>query len=288
MTNTHSTHGAPSIHQHTLAQSETWRTTSRQRRSDVIVVHPAEADSGVNFIFHDAKTSAESIHAYWNSVVDTQGGVTLGNKHGATLRGAIPLLAALRIAGVDNARVEIYGHKIPAEISDFDFYLNMVAKVGVSPQAEARRLITINDTVEVREGNGCVAFSPATEFCACVNTEACQIGGYQNLVSTLILSDHAEPSAGICTMPDESGSSNLLHQLHEIRKLPDTQRARMAEMIGHMTLAGAPVAGFLRAHRAGPSHYQTLLRTVMERRTISFTTVDVHRRYHTKIAAQAW
>ena len=157
----------------------------------------------------------------------------------------------------------------------------------MSPLVEARRLITINDTVEVREGSGCVAISPANEFRACVNTEVCQIGGHQNFVSTLILSDNAEPCAGICSRPDESDSCHLLQQLHEIRKLPDTQRARMAEMIGHLSLAGAPVAGFLRAQGAGPSHYQALLRTVMERRTISFTTVDAYRRSHTKIAASA-
>jgi UDP-3-O-[3-hydroxymyristoyl] N-acetylglucosamine deacetylase len=289
MTNYSAADAAPSIRQHTLARSAQWRAEWRRRRSDVLIVHPAEADTGVCFVYHGARPIAGTILARWDMVVDTHGGLVLGNSHGATLRGVTPLLAALRVAGVDNAVVELYGPRIPAEVSDFDFYLDMLTDVGVQAQAEARRLLCVVDTVEVRDSLGFATLSPASEFRACVNTTTTQLRGNPDTLSTTLLSDFTEPYAGFSATPGGSraewltlaGNTNVSRRLPEICALPEALRARAIELIGHLALSGAPIAGCIRSHGSGPGLYQALLHAVMQRRAVSLTTVDAHRARHT-------
>ena len=200
---------ASSIRQHTLGRSAHWRGVRRQRRTDVLVVHPAEADSGIRFVRY-GEVPTTGIPARWDSVVDTRGGIVLGNTHGSTLRGAIPLLAALRVAGVDNAVVEVRGSRIAEEVSDFEFYLGMLAEVGVQAQAAARRLQRVADTVEVRDSFGFARLSPDTEFRACVNLTTIQPGGNTDIACATLVSDFTEPYAGFSATPGGSSEEKLV------------------------------------------------------------------------------
>jgi UDP-3-O-[3-hydroxymyristoyl] N-acetylglucosamine deacetylase len=256
----------------------------------VLIVHPAEADTGVRFVYHGEMPIIGTIPARWDMVVDTHGGIVLGNSHGATLRGATPLLAALRVAGVDNAVVELYGPRIPAEVSDFDFYLDMLTDVGVQAQAEARRLLYVVDTVEARDSLGFATLSPASEFRACVKTRTTLPGVIRDMASAIFLSEYTEPYTGFRATLDgshedklfQAGDAGSARMLVEIRELPTAQRASMIEMIGHLALAGAPVAGYVRAQGSAPGLYQALLHNVMQGHAVKLTTVDAHRaRLHT-------
>jgi UDP-3-O-[3-hydroxymyristoyl] N-acetylglucosamine deacetylase len=275
---------ASSIRQHTLGRSALWRGERRQRRADVLVVHPAEADSGVRFVRY-GEVPTTGIPARWDSVVDTRGGIVLGNTHGSTLRGAIPLLAALRVAGVDNAVVEVHGSRIAEEVSDFDFYLGMLAEVGLQAQTAARRLLRVVDTVEVRDSYGFATISPDAGFRVCINLATIQPGGNTDKACVSLVSDFTEPCAGFSATPGETREAHLVHAddaggsrpLREICALPETLRATVVDMIGHLALAGAPVAGNVRSHGRGPRLYQELLHAIMGRGAVSFTTVDAHR-----------
>ena len=280
------TNTTASIRQHTVQQSAQWRNQRHRRRTDVLAVHPADADSGVRFLRHGTVSEADSIPAHWDAVVDTRGGIVLGNTHGTTLRGAIPLLAALRVAGVDNAIVEVHGSRIPAEVSDFDFYLDMLADVGVQAQAAARRLLCVADTVEVRDRFGFVTLSPDTGFRACVDMTTIEADGDSTCAS--LVSDFTEPHTGFSGTPDGSREEQLVEiddargsrPLREIHALPEPLRATLVEMIGYLALAGAPVAANVYARSSGPRLYQALLHAVMERRAVTLTTVDAHRARH--------
>jgi len=282
---------APSIRQHTLGRSAHWRGVRRQRRTDVLVVHPAEADSGIRFVRY-GEVPTTGIPARWDSVVDTRGGIVLGNTHGSTLRGAITLLAALRVAGVDNAVVEVRGSRIAEEVSDFEFYLGMLAEVGVQSQAAARRLQCVVDIVEVRDSYGFATLSPDTEFRACVNLTTIQPGGNTEIACATLVSDFTEPYAGFSATLAwsseeklvQAGDMGVSRPLREILALPEALRATVVEMIGHLALAGAPVAGNVRSHGRGPRLYQELLHAVMGRGAVSLTTVDAHRARHNSVS----
>ncbi|UCH54220.1 MAG: UDP-3-O-acyl-N-acetylglucosamine deacetylase, partial [Pseudomonadota bacterium] len=51
-------------------------------------------------------------------------------------------------------------------------------------------------------------------------------------------------------------------------------RARIIEIIGHLSLAGAPLLGHWRGYRSSPALHHTLLRAIMMRRAVTPTTVD--------------
>ena len=282
---------ASSIRQHTLGRSANWRGERRQRRADVLVVHPAEADTGVRFVrYGEAPTT--SIPARWDSVVDTHGGIVLGNAHGTALRGAIPLLAALRVAGIDNAVVEVHGSRIAAEVSDFEFYLGMLADLGAQTQTAARRNQRVVDTLEVRDRFGFVRLSPDAGFRACVNITTILPGGSVGSACATLASDLTEPFTGFSVTrcwsneeqpvsPGDTGVSRLLREFHA---LPEALRVMVVELIGHLALTGAPVAGNVHIHGSGPRIYPALLRAVMERGAVSLTTVDAHRAQHHSVS----
>jgi UDP-3-O-[3-hydroxymyristoyl] N-acetylglucosamine deacetylase len=285
MTANSDTGTAPSIRQHTLGRSAHWRGVRRHRRNDVFVVHPAEADTGVRFVSHGKSPVTGTIPARWDSVVDTHGEIVLGNTHGTTLRGAIPLLAALRVAGIDNAVVEVYGSNIAAEISDFEFYLGMLGDLGAQTQTLARHLQCVVNTLEVRDRFGFVRLSPDTEFHASVNITTILPGGNIGIACATLESDFTEPDTGFsvtrCWSNEENlvqtGDTGVSRSLREFCALPEALRAMVIEMIGHLSLSGAPVAANVFCHGSGPKLYQALHHAIMERGAFSLTTVDTHR-----------
>ena len=275
-----------SVCQHTLRQSTQWQNREwRRRRADRLVVHPAEANSGLHFMFHGAAPTRGTVPARWDAVVETRGETVLGNGRGTTLRGAIPLLAALHVARVDNAVVEVHGSRLPDEVRDFHFYLDLLADAGVQAQSAARRLLRVVDKVEVHDSYGFITLSPAAEFHAAVELPEIQPGGPTHTTCGVLFSnldnprvEDRAPAAGSGAVPAAThGSVALARQLWEITALPETLQSRMIELLGHVALAGAPLAGHIRVHESGPPLYQALLHAVVEHHAVVSTTVDAHR-----------
>jgi UDP-3-O-[3-hydroxymyristoyl] N-acetylglucosamine deacetylase len=275
-----------SVFQHTLKESTPWqRREFRRRRSDRVVVHPADIDTGVRIVYHHATQTVSTFSARWDSVVHSQGGTVLGDRHGVTLRGFVPLLAALRVVGIDNAVVDVYGPQIPSTLSDFHSYLDLLADTGVHAQSMPRRLLRVVDKVEVRDRYGYAMLSPATEFHASVCQSLTQPGKpTQSECATLYCNlDPASLNTRIPSLSDEGTSSpppwraGVARPLSEITTLPEALLPRMIDLLGHLMLAGAPLAGYIRAIEASPTIYQALLQAALERRAVETTTVDAHR-----------
>ena len=99
------------------------------------------------------------------------------------------------------------------------------------------------------------------------------------------MSDFTEPHAGVSATPRgsheqklvQTGDAGVSRPLREIRALPETLRSTVVEMIGHLALAGAPLASYVRSYGSGPALYQALLHAMMEHGAVSLTTVDAHR-----------
>jgi UDP-3-O-acyl-N-acetylglucosamine deacetylase len=280
---------AMTYRQHTLQRSTQWRVREHRRRwTDAIVIRPAEADTGVRFVLPGAAPDSRAIRAHWDAVVDTRNGVVLGNHKGETLRGAIPILAALHVAGIDNALVEVRDSSLLADASDFSFYLSMLIDAGTKAQTPERRLLRIVDTVEVRDSDGSVTLSPATDFNACINLKTIQADGNIDMACVTLWSDFTEPYAMFSSTSDDmrkrkavqTGFVEMYQLLRDIRVMPDALRTTVVELFGHLTLAGGPIAASIRGHDLSPRLYQALLQTIMERRLISPTTVAAYRTRH--------
>lgn len=257
-----------------------------------MVVHPAETDSGVHFLLPGTASAKRRIRAHWGAVVDTRSGIVLGNHHGETLRGAIPILAALHAAGIDNALVEVRGSRLMTDVSDFNFYMAMLNDAGTQAQCSARQLLQVVDTVEVRDGGGFVTLSPAADFRAYITMTTTHTNGSTDVARATLLSKFTEPYAFVSAtsdemhelMPVQAGVAGICRSLRDICALPDVVQATVVELLGHLALAGGPIAASIHGQDLNPRLYQVLLQTIMERRVVSPTTVLAHRARHDSAA----
>lgn len=277
---------AVSVWQHTVGQSTLWhyRTLGR-RRTDKVVVHPAAPNSGVHFVYRDSAQTISTFPAHWDAVVETRGGTALGDRSGATVRGAIPLLAALRVVGIDNALVEVHGPRIPADIGDLRNYLDLLADARVQAQPEARQVLRVMERIEVRDRYGFAALTPAADFQVSISQSPIQSGGSTEPEYAALYSDLAEPqpaehapAAGSRPVrPIRGGNLLVARPLREITQLPEALQVRIIELIGHLALAGAAVAGSVDASESSEAICQTLVGTMLERHVVQHTTADAHR-----------
>jgi UDP-3-O-[3-hydroxymyristoyl] N-acetylglucosamine deacetylase len=84
--------------------------------------------------------------------------------HGeARVRTVEHLLAALAGMGVDNARIELNGPEVPLLDGSAQVWVEAIAQVGLTAQAEPRTVRSLAEPIWVRQGDAFVAALPASE-----------------------------------------------------------------------------------------------------------------------------
>lgn len=262
----------PSIQQHTLAREIPWSGFGDDGHTVALVMHPAEPDSGIRFRRQRVARSRAIVAARWERVIDPNGAVTLANDDGVTVRGVAVLLAALRALGIDNALIEVSARQLPATVPDYFTFLELVAAAGVTTQASPRKALRLDQVVEVRDSFGFAAATPAPGLCVRLGVANADRSDDTLLVSGAVASDLLEPANGWPHRP--LANCDGQRPLWDIQSLPPLLRARIIEIIGHLSLAGAPLLGHWRGYRSSPALHHTLLRAIMMRRAVTPTTVD--------------
>lgn len=120
---------------------------------------PAPVDTGLVFVRCDLSPPV-TIPARSAHVVDTSMATTLG-KDGVRIGTVEHLLAALAGLGIDNARVEVDGPEIPIMDGSAHPFVALITEAGVRLQDAARRLLVIQKSVTVREGDKVATLSPS-------------------------------------------------------------------------------------------------------------------------------
>jgi UDP-3-O-[3-hydroxymyristoyl] N-acetylglucosamine deacetylase len=272
MIDAHTPPVAASIRQHTLARKLQWRGKLAAGEAVALALHPAEPGSGIRIRRLRMVAKRAVVPVRWDRASVADSVLTLANDAGVNVQGVTTLLAALRALGVDNALVEVSGRELPAGLPDYFSYLEQCADAGVVAQGEPRMAWRVAQTVEVRDSIGFAGFSPAPEFCVRLGVTSANRAGEGLLVSGALASDLLEPASG---WPHHSGPRRGGHPpLWDVRALPPLLRARTIDVVGHMTLAGAPLLGYLRTYRASPGLHHSLLRALMLRNAATLVTVD--------------
>ena len=145
--------------QQTLAQPLTFSGIGLHLGRPVeVTIHPAGANHGLRFVRADLPGRPE-ILAHYSKVVDTTRATTLGEGR-VRLSTVEHLLAALRGAGVDNARIAVTGPEVPIMDGSAAPFAILLAQAGLKDLTWPRAYLRINRPVELREGDQWMRVAP--------------------------------------------------------------------------------------------------------------------------------
>ena len=147
--------------QHTVAAPAVCRGVGvHSGRAATVSVRPAPAGAGLLFVRTDLNDARVPVSA--EAVVDTRLHTVLGAPQGdARVSTVEHLLAALAIAGVDNATIEVDGAEIPIMDGSAQPFLLALDRAGLCAQSQPRRWIEVIERVEVIDGDKRATLSPA-------------------------------------------------------------------------------------------------------------------------------
>lgn len=124
---------------------------------------PAPVGSGISFVRTDIPKSP-TIEASLNNVIHTKRATTLGF-NGVSVSTVEHLLSALSGLGVDNVRIEIDSAEVPIMDGSSAPFVYLIKTAGLKNQPEAgRTCYVIRKQIEITDGDKYVSISPAAEF----------------------------------------------------------------------------------------------------------------------------
>jgi len=132
-----------------------------QGRPARVVLHPAEAGSGIIFHRTNLPNGRERlIEARSSSVRDTQLCTVIGDATGATVATIEHLMSALAGLGIDNVVVEVDGPEMPILDGSSRLFVDAIDQVGVKTLNVARKVVKVLKPVKVEHGNSIVELLP--------------------------------------------------------------------------------------------------------------------------------
>lgn len=149
------------LKQHTLKQSISFigvglhsGTTAR------LSILPAAPDTGYVFVRRDVPSSKAQVRASWYNVTDTHLSTTISNIQGTSVATIEHVMAALYACNVDNAILSIDGPEVPCLDGSSQPFVDLIQQVGLVRQNRMRRVLVVEKTVTVRDGNRVASFEP--------------------------------------------------------------------------------------------------------------------------------
>src|SRR5437773_2080367 len=137
------------MRQHTLRKAVSLEGVGLHSGKTVrVTLSPGPADSGIVFRVGD---DGEPIPAAPESVVDSHYATTIG-KNGTRIQTIEHLMAAAAGLGIDNLRVEVDGHEIPAGDGSAKPFVAVLAAAGRAQQSAKRRPVIIPYPIQVGSG----------------------------------------------------------------------------------------------------------------------------------------
>ncbi len=150
-----------------------------------MILHPADADTGIIFRRTDVAGKSAEIPALWDRIVDTRLCSVLGNEDGVTVSTVEHIMAALAGCGVDNVLIELDGPEVPIMDGSSEPFVFLIECAGVCEQDSPCRFIRVLKPVTVSDGAGSASLVPADHFTvdmeisfdsAAVNRQSLSIG----------------------------------------------------------------------------------------------------------------
>tara|TARA_A100001037_G_C15105733_1_gene616332 strand:+ start:885 stop:1811 length:927 start_codon:yes stop_codon:yes gene_type:complete len=150
-----------------------------------ITILPSESDKGIIFIRKDLKNN-NVVEAKYDNVTSTKLCTTLENKHGVKISTVEHLLAALYIAEIDNAVIELNNEEVPIMDGSAKEFLRILKNAEIKELTKKRKYLKVINKVELKDGNKKIYIEPnnsSFEVNFHLNYENKIIGDQNNLVN---------------------------------------------------------------------------------------------------------
>ncbi len=168
------THGSAfhSAYQTTLAGSVTCSGIGvHSGETVVLTLHPAEADTGIQFVRMDVPEDKSVVRAFYLDVTDTMLGTTITNAHGVSVSTIEHLMAALWGMGVDNAIVTLTGPEVPIMDGSSEPFVFLIECAGVKTLSSHRDTLEVLKKVSIQEGSSTATIRPYDGFALDISIE---------------------------------------------------------------------------------------------------------------------
>jgi UDP-3-O-[3-hydroxymyristoyl] N-acetylglucosamine deacetylase len=248
---------------------------------------PSGDDTGIVFIRKDIP-GAPCIKAKASNVVATNYATSLGI-NGATVGTVEHLLAAFYGLGVDNAIVELDGPEVPILDGSAELFIKMIEGVGLKDLESSRKYLVVRRPIKVSEDDKYVLLMPAgeTEFTVDYSIDFAHPFLSKQTFSKLFSADVFKKEVG------SARTFGFLRDLEMLRAnglarggslsnavvISDTEvlnegglrypdefvRHKVLDMMGDISLVGAPIAGHLIAHRSGHALNLRLVEQILKK-----------------------
>ena len=252
-------------------------------KDSTIKILPGEENQGIIFKRVDLKLN-NIISADYENVSSAKLCTTLENEHGVKISTVEHLLAALYIAGIDNAIIEINNEEVPIMDGSAKDFLSILQKTKIKNLTEKRKYLKITDSVELIDGLRKISIEPNKSFEVDfqLNYENKIIGQQRNLVNfqTNNLKDVVE-SRTFCLFEDieeikkiglaKGGSlenavvvkQNEVLNENGLRNKKEFVNHKILDLAGDFLLSGHRVLGKVTCYQGGHELTNTFLRKLL-------------------------
>lgn len=252
-----------------------------------LTLRPSAVDTGIRFVRRSDATSLETL-ARVEHVTSTSNATTIGVGD-ASVSTIEHLMAALYVFGVNNARVEIDGPEVPAMDGSAASFTGLLSSAGLQEQATAQPVIEMLQAIEIEDGSRRISIEPARQLHVvyAIDFEHQAIGTqrieFENLNRANFIQGIARArtfgflsqvkamrEAGLArggslentVVLDDTGVMNE----DGLRWSDEFVRHKVLDLVGDLSLLGAPILGRVYVERGGHALHHRLVSQIVQKR----------------------
>ena len=148
------------IYQKTISEVTTFKGVGlHSGKNSTVKITPAKENNGIIFKRTDLNKN-NLISANFTNVSSTKLCTTLKNEYGVKVSTVEHLLAAIYIAGIDNAIIEIDNEEVPIMDGSAKDFLNTLKDVELINQFKKRKYLQVLKKIEFKDGKRLISIEP--------------------------------------------------------------------------------------------------------------------------------
>ena len=248
-------------------------------------IKPSPAHYGIWFKRTDITKKDNMIAAHYLNVTESLLCTTLANESGASISTVEHLMAALAGCGIQNALIEVDGPEIPIMDGSSDWFVRKILSGGIKQLLEPVSVIYVKKEVTVRTDDSYARIVPSDQLSIFFEIDfEDEAIGYQK--KSLNMSNGSfvrelSNSRTFCRNSDVEAmrrnglalggslqnaivvnGKNILNP-EGFRYKDECVRHKMLDVLGDLSLIGAPIVGAFSGSKSGHSLTNTLLRKLL-------------------------